>query len=194
LHTKADQTRAFPAQYTLDAAGKPGTSWRVQLLPYLKADAAFQLYHMDEPWNSPGNLQALATLPPQFVNPVEEAATNGSPPSIGYVAVAGPGFVFDGETPCKLTDIKDGLSNTIMIVDVLRSGIALAEPRDLSWDEFVSLYQSRKVGGDYNGFLGLTADGAAVRIPYDLDPQELRAYFTIDGGEKVTPPALHMGR
>jgi len=198
LNTIADQNATFPAQFTLDAAGKPGSSWRVQLLPNMDAAAAFQLYHLDEPWNSPGNLHATATIPPQFVNPLDpdgpdvaEAGGEAGTATVGYVAVAGPGFVFDGDKPCTLRSISDGLSNTIMVIDVTQSGIALAEPRDLTWDEFLTRYQSRNLSGDRQGFIALFADGSVQRIPYDLDPQTLRAYFTIDGGEKVAPPALN---
>lgn len=194
MHTKADETNTFPAQYTLDAQGNPGSSWRVQLLPYLDRKDAFQLYHFDEPWNSPGNTQALAVIPTQFVNPLDDSSRSMTKRRVGYLGVAGPGFVFDGDKPCKREDVKDGLENTIMVVDVTDSDVEFAEPRDLTWDEFLARYQADDVGGDHRGFHALMADGNAYLIPYGLDERTLQAYFTIAGDEKVPPPASYRSR
>jgi type II secretory pathway pseudopilin PulG len=187
LQAVATKDGAYPAQYSLDATGRPGTSWRVQLLPYMEAGAQFQLYHLDEPWNSPGNLQALTVIPPQFINPMDEPAAEQGANSVGYVAVAGPGFLFDGPTPHKPSEIRDGLSQTIMVVEVAQSGIALAEPRDLTWDEFLANFKARNVGRNI-WVNAVFADGTVRKISYDTSPDKLRAYFTIDGGENVLPP------
>ena len=51
-----------------------------------------------------------------------------------YVAVVGPNAAWAGEKPRKLADFGEDASNTIMLIEVTNSGIAWAEPRDLSLD------------------------------------------------------------
>src|SRR5690348_7028267 len=47
---------AFPSAASVKD-GKPYCSWRVKLLPYLGESALYKQYHMNEPWDSPNNLE-----------------------------------------------------------------------------------------------------------------------------------------
>lgn len=123
----------FPPAYVVGADGQPGLSWRVLIFPYAEEKLLYDQFHLDEPWNSPHNI-ALAASVPCGMDP------RGSVyhcPSEDYshllnttqVVVAGKGTMFDGPTPIHMDDIKDGLSNTIMIGEMSFSGIHWMEPR-----------------------------------------------------------------
>lgn len=183
LHNYNSTFNSFPPAVRLDSSGQPGTSWRVAILPYLEDVAMYQAYHQDEPWNSPANQQAINHVPPVFQSPLTPPGND-----VSYVAVTDPGFVFNGTDGCRLIQVTDGLSNTIMAIDAGRSGVALAEPRDLTWPEFLQRFRNRDVGNSPGGISALFADGSVSFIPYSTDPHTLHAYFTKAGGEPITQP------
>ncbi len=45
----------------------PGLSWRVTLLPYLGQAELHRQFHLNEPWDSPHNIQLLTPMPRTFV-------------------------------------------------------------------------------------------------------------------------------
>ncbi|MCA9132260.1 MAG: DUF1559 domain-containing protein [Planctomycetales bacterium] len=49
-----------------DEQGQPLHSWRALILPYLGEQQLASAYHLDEPWNSPHNLQLAAYRPWHF--------------------------------------------------------------------------------------------------------------------------------
>jgi hypothetical protein len=55
-----------PAIYSKD--GQPLLSWRVALLPYLEEQELYNQFHLDEPWDSPHNIQLLARRPDLYAN------------------------------------------------------------------------------------------------------------------------------
>ncbi len=52
-----EEKGVFPWQYSQNH------SWRVYLLPYLEEETLYQKIKIDEPWNSPYNLQFKNTIP-----------------------------------------------------------------------------------------------------------------------------------
>src|SRR4051812_41645704 len=47
--------------------GKPGLSWRVQVLPYVEQDDLYRQFKLDEPWDSENNKKLIEKIPPVFV-------------------------------------------------------------------------------------------------------------------------------
>lgn len=186
LHNYNSSYNTFPPAVENDSSGQPGTSWRVKLLPFIDEQALYQGYQSTEPWNSPANQTAMKNVPSTFHSPF-------APPGddISYVLVTDPDFVFNGTNGCRLSEISDGTSNTIIAVDAGSTGVKLAEPRDWSWQEFLQHFQNRAVGGVPGGFVGLVADGSVTFVPYDTDPATLRALFTKAGNEQVPMPAYN---
>ncbi len=43
--------------------GQPLYSWRVLILPYIEEDELYRQFKLDEPWNSPHNIQLLERMP-----------------------------------------------------------------------------------------------------------------------------------
>ena len=62
-------SNAFPPAATVDN-GTPPCSWRVKLLPFLEEDSLYRQYRMDEPWDSPHNLEIAKQMPKVYQTPV----------------------------------------------------------------------------------------------------------------------------
>lgn len=171
----------FPPQYTVDEEGQPLHSWRTLLLPYIEESILFDQIDMDEPWNSDVNFDVIDHEAPLFRSPRYGDSGNLT----NYVAIAGEGFLFDGEKQRTMDDIKDGMSNTILIVEIANSDIQWAEPRDLTLDSL----QLEDTGASpdavnviRSGAIVGYADGHVVSLQ-GASPEMLRSQLTIGGGE-----------
>src|SRR5438552_1781471 len=49
--------------------GKPLYSWRVLLLPHIGEEKLYQEFHLDEPWDSPHNIDLLPGMPAIYAPP-----------------------------------------------------------------------------------------------------------------------------
>ncbi len=106
------------------------------------------------------------------------------------MAIAGPGCIFDATRRTRLGDIRDGVQNTLLLVEVADSGINWMEPRDLDFTtaqwiingDFQNSVSSRHSGGAHV----ITADGISRFIEIGQAPlseDDLRGLATIAGGE-----------
>jgi prepilin-type processing-associated H-X9-DG protein len=173
--------KTFPPAYTTDKNGKPLHSWRVLLLPYLEEEALYQQIRLDEPWNSPHN-RTLASRMPQVYRCPSDAPQPGI---TSYAMLVGPHAFSDGPHGRRISAIKDGLSNTIMIVEADGAGINWMEPRDLNVEEMnFGLFDEGGMGSRHPGVVNALFGDASVRsLSKDMDPELLTALSTIDGGE-----------
>ena len=115
-HIYYDQYKRLPAVGTFDADGKPLLSWRVQLLPYLEQKALYDQFHLNEPWDSDHNRKLISQMPPVFRSPASK-----HDPQTGltvYREVTGEQTVFPGREGLEFKQVTDGLSNTILYVEV----------------------------------------------------------------------------
>jgi prepilin-type processing-associated H-X9-DG protein len=186
LHNYHESYGAFPPAYIADASGKPMHSWRVLILPFLDQGAMYSEYNFSEPWDGPNNSRLLARIPPQYVcvsHPTAAASMHTA-----YAAAFGQQCVFRGYEPVKLTEIKDGASNTLVVVEAGDAGIPWMKPEDVDITKHPSLgdpggFSSHHTGGVH----GLMCDGSVKFIPQSMSPQTLKALFTRDGGDFVAP-------
>ena len=90
------------------------------ILPYVEENNLYNQFHLDEPWDSEHNKKLLEQMPKLFASPAESAESlkNHETPYQGFV---GKGAFFDGKDGIKSTDITDGTSNTIMIVEAAKT-------------------------------------------------------------------------
>jgi hypothetical protein len=174
----------FPPAVVADKQGNALHSWRTLILPYYCENALYNAFKLPEPWNSPNNSKAAATLVPVFCCSSDRSIIGR--PMTSYVAVTGPGTVWDDR---QLTG-----KPRAMVVEVANSGIQWAEPRDLTLDEACRgagggsgpaiLSQHAISGGfffqDEFGAHVLLSDGSVRFIPAGLPPETLRGLFTGD--------------
>ncbi len=187
MHNYHSVHGCFPPAYIPDENGNPKHSWRVLILPYMEERALYNRYNFDEPWDSPAN-QQLAPLMPKVYNCPSDALSDGVSET-SYLMVVGPGTVGEGSTPTRIVDIRDGTSNTVMVVETAGTAINWLEPED--WDTSqgdFSINEGLGMGieSDHAGVANvLFCDGSVRSIPEWTDPEDLEALTTRDGGEEV---------
>jgi len=171
---------SFPPAYTTDADGKPLLSWRVQILPYIEGQGLYERFRLDEPWDSEHNKQLIPLMPMVFRSPVSKAG----PGMTNYLTVRGKDTVFPGAEKIKMAQITDGMSNTIMIVEVDDSkAVPWTKPDDFEYDEDDP---AAGLGGLWgNGFNVVLCDGSSRFIGRWVDPDMLGLLFTRNDGERV---------
>jgi len=171
---------SFPPAYTTDDEGTPLLSWRVLLLPYLGPQDLYERFHLDEPWDSEHNKPLLPLMPEILAAP----NGNAGPGKTHYLTVRGEKTIFSGKEKIKMADIVDGMSNTIMLVEVDDArAVPWTAPADFAYDKE---QPGKGLGGlRREGFLAGFADGAVRVIPSTIDPETLRRLFQRNDGEPV---------
>jgi type II secretory pathway pseudopilin PulG len=191
LHNYNDVYGAFPPAYQCDAAGKPVHSWRVLILPFMEQIPLHQGYNFAEPWDGPNNRRLSPAAPSVFRSPFD----NSRPPGeTSYVAIVGPGTMWPDDKSRKIAEVTDGTSNTIMVVELLNSGIHWMEPRDLPVEDLAAVWRDpkhkppRMDGWETSYAFVLYADGSVHWLDREATLERLQALASTAGGE---PPQRH---
>jgi prepilin-type processing-associated H-X9-DG protein len=175
----------FPPAIFTDDHGKPMMSWRVAILPYLEHSDLYRAYDATQSWNSPKNRVPGSVHLEVFRCPSDPGATEG-PAETNYVRIVGKDTV--GGMPneaVKISDITDGTSNTIMVVEVCGLHIHWAEPRDVTVEEFTEMVAKGHASFHSGGFQALFVDGSVHFISYGVAPKTLRALLLRNDGQPV---------
>jgi predicted Zn finger-like uncharacterized protein len=178
--------------------GTPMHSWRVLLLPYLGEEALFNQYDLDQPWDSPENLQFAARVPSVYLPP--GGAVFGT--EAGYSLITGPGTLFPPAPPRGVIalgprHVSDDPAQTLLVVQSLpppNTYMSWTEPVDLD----VRLMQGvlggapgREIGGESaDGAVVATVDGRAHFLDARTSPLSVMALITIAGGEPLADDLL----
>jgi Protein of unknown function (DUF1559) len=169
---------------SVDASGRKLLSWRVHLLPYVNEQALYNQFNLDEPWDSPQNKALLNRMPDVY-------ASKGFPAGQSMTQIRGfqsPGSVFAApmrfnknavQPPrysggSKLSDVRDGLSNTIMCI-YATTPVEWTKPSDL---DSISLNQFLEFDGSY---MFQTMDGS------------VRTFKKQDYNDQTFRSGIHMG-
>ncbi len=170
---------ALPPAFTVDADGNRLHSWRTLLLPFLDESALFEKIDLTKPWDDPVNAFANELIVDAFVCPssgTEEFFTT-------YQVAVGSEYLFSGAVPRKLSEVTDGTSFTLAVVDVSdRRAVPWMSPEDVVPEELLARNaesRTQHMGVMLAAFL----DGHIEAIPDDLSQEARRAMLTIAGGE-----------
>jgi hypothetical protein len=138
MHNYHDVNGRFPAAASTNPPnrprGRPLLSWRVAILPYLEQQALYQQFKQDEPWDSPHNSKLVSQMPKVFASPRSPAP----PGKTRYQVFTSPDnttgrTVFGRTVGRRITDITDGTSNTIMILEAPEP-VEWTKPQDFDLD------------------------------------------------------------
>ena len=184
---------AFPPAYQSDHEGKPMHSWRVLILPYLEQQTIYNQYDFSQSWNGPNNKKLANQLPQDWTYfcPLQSDHQFKTP----YKLVTGKGTAFDADQPAALNTIAS-VSNTIAIVEDLSDPVDWMEPRDLTVEGAVKLFDvnqeilpecvvetkfSRTIF--YHRSVALF-DGSVQSVGYLEDPEQIIPYLLLNHPDK----------
>ncbi len=171
--------RFAPAAIRKD--GKPLLSWRVAILPLVGEQALYDEFHLDEPWDGRHNKRLLSRMPDLYAPVVRSDEPRVS---TYYQVFTGPGALFEDVAGPRIPDIKDGVSNTILVVEA-GSPVPWTKPEDLVI-EADKTKPLPKLGRQFeNGFHAVFADGSVRFFQNGTSPKLIRALISRDGGEVI---------
>ncbi len=176
IHSYHDQHQYLPPKYSVTPEGARLLSWRVHLLPFLGEEALYKEFHLGEPWDSEHNKKLIARMPAFY-----GVGTDGLPP--GSTRIQFPmienSLWFGQGPPRKLSDITDGLSNTIIAsyCDKVHAS-TWTQPDDYLLTDSV-------INTDATTHYVLLADGSVNRLPTTVTLDRLRPRLTHASGDIV---------
>jgi hypothetical protein len=177
----------FPPAAACDSKGQALLSWRVLILPFLQGPQnrettlLFEQFHLDEPWDSPHNRRLIGKMPRVFSNPFDHDREQGM---ASYLAIAGPETVFPPDRVVHTSDIRDGESQTILLIEIGSSRTPWTKPEDLQL-EFAADPKRITSAQGWGARHILFADGKVRIVSTATDPKVWRALLTIAGGESI---------
>lgn len=175
---------SFPPAYVADSEGNPMLSWRVLILPYIDRDDLYKKYNLQEPWEGPTNKSLSAAIIHLFMCPSDPNSFASCPNRTNYLAVVGPNSAWSGGKPRKPSDSAAEAANTILLVEVANSGIAWAEPRDLSIDAIKS------AGSGSSALVPSSGHGPRSTFFLTYDPTPCVFAAMADGSVRCLPREL----
>jgi hypothetical protein len=179
MHNYHDVHKHLPPPAIYGKDGKPLLSWRVAILPYVEQKALYKQFKLNEPWDSPHNIQLLEKMPLIFAPVRGEAPPN----STRYQVFTGPRTPFPGPKPLRFADFPDGHSNTILIVEA-DEAVPWTKPADLKLEPGGPL---PPLGGVWGGRFYVAMGGGSVRIVdrRTVSDRTLRLAIDPSDGEKL---------
>jgi uncharacterized protein (TIGR03067 family) len=186
MHNYHDVYKGLPSDAIYGKDGKPLLSWRVAVLPFVEQNELYQEFKQNEPWDSPHNKKLLEKMPALYA-PVSDVKT--PPHSTYYQVFTGPGTVFEGNKKMRFTDITDGTSNTILIVEA-GEAVPWSKPQDIPYDPKKDL---PKLGGLFDdGFNMAVCDGSTRWVTRRFNRATFRLAITRADGQVVDLNRLNL--
>jgi len=180
---------SFPPAHLDGPDGTPMHSWRVLLLPYIGHKRLYQQYDLSQPWNSPQNALLARKMPGIYACPADRISRMNN--ETNYVVIVGRDTLFPGATSINMDQVPDGISSTILIVEVHGSQIGWTDPRDLDARQMrftVNVEDGQEIGSLHEGGAAyVTADGKTHFLPGNAPPEYVEALASRGGDEAVTP-------
>ncbi len=185
LHHYHDEFGCLPPAFIRDSHGLPAHSWRVLILPFMgdpQLQELYDDYRFTEPWNGPNNRRLLSRMPDQFRCPFRETDDPTERWMTPFTAPRGENTAFAGAAPRRMDDLTDGLSNTIVLVEIAEYSIPWLAPDDISFEQYLSFFKEKQPQNSTPyGFVGL-ADGSVRYLNWETRLETPRRLLTIDDG------------
>jgi hypothetical protein len=183
MQSYEDEHGRLPPAVVYGADGRPLLSWRVAILPYIEQGPLYKEFKLDEPWDSPHNIQLLSKMPPAYEAPPSVQRRMPDYHTIVHVFV-GKGTAFEGREGLRLKHDFPQTSRTILIVEAGKP-VPWTKPEELVYDPDGPLPELK--GVFRKSFRVAMADGSVQYLEQGIRESELRAAITRDGAGKVGP-------
>ena len=152
-------------------------SWRVEILDLIKHAEDAPAFDKTKAWNSSVNLSSSKTNVPAYTS---YRAESQSINFTNVVLVVDDGTVFHKNGALNDSQIKDSLSRTAVMLEMIDSDIAWSEPRDIDIDQAIKVIQNfPRPEGPIVGF----ADGSISTISTNSSAEQIRAIFLANDGK-----------
>ena len=149
------------------------------ILPYVEQLSLYNSIDLSKPWNDPVNVEAFKNVPSVYRCPSAVL----SPGYTSYMAVVGTNCCFHPTSPRSLSEITDGTSNTLMVIEVAEeNAVPWMSPQDADEQTVLSFLKGGKLAHT-GGTMALLVDGSTRFLSQNMDPNTLRALTTIAGKE-----------
>jgi Protein of unknown function (DUF1559) len=175
MHNYNDTHGRLPPAVVYGENNQPLYSWRVLLLPYIEQQELFDKFKLDEPWDSPHNIQLLKEMPATYAPPPGKRSRVPANHTVCKVFV-GRGAAFEGREGKRLPkDFPGSTSNTILIAEA-GEPVPWTKPEDFAYDPDQPLPDFHCLFKD--GFRVGLADGSMRWILYKTSDKTIRAAIT----------------
>ena len=196
LHQYLTERDHFPALVSNEAMAP--RSWRIDLLTQFERNDLRQQYDDAQSWESETNTRLATSRDFSLYrcpsNPNQ--ADSRSRFYTAYVAPEGDRTFLSRSHPRYETQVTDGLSNAIAVVEACGLDIVWTEPRDAPLAKLpAGVNRDGDRPGRSDGLLSsyhpsgaqvLMGDGSVRYVSHEIDAQVLSGLLTINGGEPVT--------
>ena len=181
LHNYEAAYHALPPAYTVDADGKPLHSWRTLILPYLDEQRLYATIDLSKPWDDPVNAEACKTGISVYHCPSDPGPLDHTT----YLACVGSNACFRLTEPRLLSEITDGLSETLMVIEVpMEQSLPWMSPKDADESLVLSIGPESKLA-HAGGMDAALCDGSIRFLSVAVPAAARRALISVAGGDRV---------
>lgn len=141
LHNYHDTYGSFPPAMVTDPSGKPLYSWRVLILPMIDEKGLYQKFDLSQPWDAPVNRKLVTEMPELYHSPISDGERSDGMTT--YQALVDRKEARTALHPTrgrKLSEIRDGTSNTIALIENLSDPVIWTQPDDTDPATFLAQF------------------------------------------------------
>jgi type II secretory pathway pseudopilin PulG len=183
LQAYAEEHGELPPAYTTDADGKPLHSWRTLILPYVEESQLYRSIDLTKPWDDPVNAEAFKTKLEIYQCPSAHWEPDNR---TTYLAVVTSESCIQPTEPRKLSDVTDGTSRTLMVVETDEEhAVPWMSPVDADEKTVLGLGGQDSRTSHPNGFQAAFVDGRGIFLDSDTPAEVRRALISIAGKDEA---------
>lgn len=176
IHEYESKYRTLPPLFTVDENGKALHSWRALILESIDPVAYAQI-DFSKPWNDPANVTVRQMTIPVYRCPSSDIKGGLTV----YSAIVHPQGIFRGPTPITLSNVPDGISNTLLFTELPASQAI----EWMSTNDMPAAQWQGNAGSHPNRVMVCLADGAVQALNAPVNATLREGLVTGEGGETL---------